>query len=80
MMKFVFGMQINIEVFYKLILSFWVCPTRLAQNTQNKNFAYLCNISRKARRGGGSGEGWVKLIFCLQINTKVFFKLMERIE
>ena len=82
MMKFVFGMQINIEVFYKLILSFWVCPTRLAQSTQNKNFAYLCNISRKARRGGGGGggEGWVKLIFCLQINTKVFFKLMERIE
>ena len=53
MMKFVFGMQINIEVFYKLILSFWVCPTRLAQSTQNKNFAYLCNISRTARRGGG---------------------------
>ena len=25
MMKFIFGMQINIEVFYKLILSFWVC-------------------------------------------------------
>ena len=57
MMKFVFGMQINIEVFYKLILSFWVCPTRLAQSTQNKNFAYLCNISRKARGGGGGGGG-----------------------
>ena len=25
MMKFIFGMQINLEVFYKLILSFWVC-------------------------------------------------------
>ena len=62
-MKFIFGMQINIEVFYRLILSFWVCVTRQAQSTQNK-FAYLRNISRKA---------WgMKLIFCLQINTKVF--------
>ena len=25
MMKLIFGMQIYIEVFYKLILSFWVC-------------------------------------------------------
>ena len=49
MMKCIFGMQINIEVFYKLILSFWVCVTRYAQSTQNKQFAYLCNIfSRKA--------------------------------
>ena len=65
MMKFIFGMQIKIEVFYRLILSFWVCVTRQAQSTQNK-FAYLRNISRKA---------WgMKLIFCLQINTKVFYK------
>ena len=40
MMKFIFDMQINIEVFYKLILSFWVCVTRHAQSTQNK-FVYL---------------------------------------
>ena len=36
------------EVFNKLILSFWVHATRHAQSTQNKKFAYLCNISRKA--------------------------------
>ena len=60
MMKCIFGMKINIKVFYKLILSFWVCATRHTQSTQNK-FAYLSNISRKA---------WeMKLIFCLQINT-----------
>ena len=47
MMKFIFGMQMNIEIFYKLILSFWVCLTRDAQSTQN-NFAYLSNIPRKA--------------------------------
>ena len=60
MMKCIFGMQINIEVFHKLILSFWLCVTRHPQSTQNK-FAYLWNISSKA---------WeMKLIFCLQINT-----------
>ena len=61
-------MQINIEVFYKLILSFWVGVTRDARNTQNKKFAYLGNIFRKAWR--------MKLIFCLQINTKVSNKLI----
>ena len=47
-MKFLFGMQINIEVFYNLILSLWVYVTRHVQSTQNKKFAYLCNMSRKA--------------------------------
>ena len=43
--KFIFGMQINIEVFYNVILWFLVYATRHAQSTQNK-LAYLCNISR----------------------------------
>ena len=64
-MKFISCMQINIEVFYKLILSFWVSVTRHAQSTQNK-FAYLGDISIKA---------WgMKLIFCLQINMKSFLQ------
>ena len=46
-MKYIFGMQTNIKVFYKLILSFWVCATKNAPSTQNKKFAYVCNISRK---------------------------------
>ena len=60
----------NYEVYFlhadkHWILSFWVSVTRHAQSTQNK-FAYLCNISIKA---------WgMKLSFCLQINTKVFYK------
>ena len=67
MMKFIFCMQINIEVFYKLILSFWVSVTRHTQSTQNK-FAYLCNISIKA---------WgIKLIFCLQIIIKAFYEMI----
>ena len=64
-MKLIFGMQINKEVFYKLILSIWVFVTR---HVKNKRFAYLYNVSRKAWR--------MKFIFCLQINTKVFYKLI----
>ena len=67
MMEFVFCMQINIKVLYKLIPSFWVCATTHPQSTQNK-FASLCNISSKA---------WeMKLIFCQKIDTKVFYKLI----
>ena len=67
MMKFVFGMQINIKVFYKFILSFWLCVARHAQSAQHK-YACLCNISRKT---------WgMNLIFCLWINTKVFCKFI----
>ena len=40
----ILGMQTNIEVFNKLILSFWVCVARFGQSTQNNKFAYLCNI------------------------------------
>ena len=68
MRKCISGMQMNIEVFCKLILSFWVFIDRHAQSTQNKKFAYLCNISRKT---------WgMKLIFCLWRNTKVFYRLI----
>ena len=38
-MKLIFDMQINIEVFYKLVLSFWVCVAKHAQSTQNNKFA-----------------------------------------
>ena len=62
MTKFIFCMHINIKVFCKAILSFWVSVTRHAQSAQNK-FAYLCNMSIKA---------WgMKLIFCLQITLGV---------
>ena len=66
MMKFIFCMQIKIEVFYKLILSLWVRVTRDVQSTKNK-FACLFHISIKA---------WAKLIFGLQKNIKVFYKMI----
>ena len=53
---------------YKLILSFRVCGARHAQNTQSKKFAYLSNIPRKVWR--------MKLIFYLQISTKVIYNMI----
>ena len=66
-MKFIFGMQINIEVFYKLVQSFWVYIAKHTQSTQNK-FAYLCNILRTTFE--------MRLTFYLQINTNVFYSLI----
>ena len=59
-MNFTFVMQINIKVFQKLILSFWLCITRHAERIHNKS-AYLSSNSRKA---------WaVKFILYMQINN-----------
>ena len=57
-----FGIQINNEVFYKLILSFWMCLAMHARSTPKQEvynifaifalslqYTYLCNISRKIR-------------------------------
>ena len=68
MMNFIFGMQINLEVFYKLIQRFWVCVTR---HTHNK-FAYLA-ISQE--KHGDRGGGWSRFFF-LQENTKIFYKFI----
>ena len=68
MMKCIFGIQINIEVFYKLKVLFRVCVGRHAQSAQNEKFQYLWNMS---------GKTWsIKLIFCLLINTEVSYKLI----
>ena len=68
MMKCVFGMRMNIEVFYKFILSFCVCVVKHAQSTQIKKFLYILCISRKT---------WeMNLVFCPQINTNVFYNLI----
>ena len=67
MMKCIFGMKINIEVFQKLILSFWMCVARHARQVFKIRSLPIIAISPKKRE--------MKLIFCLQINTKVFYQL-----
>ena len=64
-MRFIFGMQRNFKIFYKLILPFWVCVSRHVYSTQNKKFAYLCKYLQK-----NMGLKW---FFCLQ---KVFYKMI----
>ena len=66
-MKLVFCLQINIEVFYKLIHSFWVYIARHAQSTQNYKFAISLQYLKEKVK--------MKLIFILQINIKVFFQI-----
>ena len=57
-------MQINIENFCKLILSFWVCVARHAQSIQNKKFTYLCNSPKKRQE-------WSQFFAC-----KIFYNLI----
>ena len=38
-MKLIFCLQINTKVFYKFIVSLWMCVARHAQSTQNNKFA-----------------------------------------
>ena len=59
-MKFFFGMQINFEVFYKLILSFWVFVARFTQSTHSDKFPISLQYLGKTRR--------MKLTFSLYIN------------
>ena len=56
MMKCIFGMQINIKVFWNLMPLFLGFATRHAQSTHNKEYAYHWSISRKAWGGGEGGE------------------------
>ena len=50
-MKLIFCLQINTKVFYKVIVSLWVCIARHAQKSQNSN----CNIFAVSQ---GKREGW----------------------
>ena len=54
MMKFIFRMQINIEVFYKLILPFWVCITKVCvtrhvQSTKQVSIIFAISPEKHGR-------------------------------
>ena len=63
MMKFIYCLQINIEVFYNLILSFWVFVASHAQSTQNNKFAISLQYLKEIR------EWWLR-DFYLQISIE----------
>ena len=66
MMKFIFGMQIYIEVLYKLVLSFWVCVAIHTQSTFEFIYTSLQYLQENME---------IELIFCLS-NTNVLYKLI----
>ena len=68
MLKYMFDMQINIKVSYKLMLSFWVCATSYAQSTQNEKFAYIFAVSPEKHEG--------EVDFFPSDEHKVFYKLI----
>ena len=37
--ELLFCLQIDTKIFYKVLISFWVCVSRLAQSTQNEKLA-----------------------------------------
>ena len=86
MTKFIFGMQVNIEVFPKLILSFWVCATIDTEVFYKVILSFWVCATRHAQTTKKkkfaylcniSRNSWrEKLIFCLQMNTKVFYILI----
>ena len=70
MIKFIFGMQVNVEVFYKFILLFWVCVVRHTQSAKIRSLD-ISVISPKKH-----GGCWFFFFFCLQIKTIVFYNLI----
>ena len=68
MIKFIFAMQVNMEVFYKLILSFWVCVVTHAQSAKKRSL----DISAISPKSIGDDV----FFFCLQINTIVFYNMI----
>ena len=68
--KFIFGMQLYIEVLYKLIASIFGCSWLGTPKAPKIRSSSIFAVSPE-KRGG------MKLAFCLQINTKVFWKLIE---
>ena len=68
LIKFIFGMQINSNVFCKLILPIRMWLSSHVQSSQNKKFVYLCNFCRKA---------WgIKFILRFMIIIKFKFKFI----
>ena len=49
-MKLIFCLQINTKVFYKVIVSLWMCVARHAQSNQNNKFAISLQYLKENRK------------------------------
>ena len=66
-MKLLFCLQINKKVFYKVLVSFWVCVSRLTQSTQNNKF----EMSLQYLKENGKNE----LGFLLAAKYQIFLQI-----
>ena len=71
-MKVIFGMKINIKVFYKLIPSFLVVVARHDQSTQNNKFAISLQYLKKELRNEDNCLHEDKHQSFLQVDTIIF--------
>ena len=69
----IFCMKRHIKVLYKRVVSFLLVLARHVQSTQNSKFVISLQYLNNKKKGG------MKLIFCLQINMKLSYKLITLI-
>ena len=67
-MKLIYYLQINTKIFYKLIVSLWLCMVRHAQSTQNNNFIISLQYLKQNVKDG--------VDFSVLIFFKRFFKVI----
>ena len=67
-MKLIFYLQINTKIFYKLIVSLWLCMARHPQSIQNNNFIISLQYLKENVKDG--------VDFSLLIIVKRFFKVI----
>ena len=66
MMKFIFGLQINIEVFYRLYYHFGFVQLGMPKVTKMRSLDIFAITPEKR----------CEVVFCMQMNAKVFYKLI----
>ena len=81
MMKFSFGVQINMDVFYNLIVSLWVCVTKHVQITRSDKFTislqYLkINVKAEALFLPADKHQMFLQIYTIIFIVKVSYKLI----
>ena len=66
MMKFIFGLQINIEVFYRLYYHFGFVQLGMPKVPKMRSLDIFAITPEKR----------CEVVFCMQMNAKVFYKLI----
>ena len=67
--KLIFCLQISAKIFYKMIVSLWVCIARHAQSTRNYKFTISSQYFKKNAKD--------EVDFCLLIIVKSFIKVIH---